>query len=135
MTPRDTVQSRRGAILAAAASEMHRAGRRRLRNTRVATAAIVAAIGVVAALLLPRGATTVHEQRTLAIDFATVAARPTTIDFAIVDSSTVPVLDTLTDREAEEALAESGYCVKILRVEERPLLVDCTTGSVAVLRP
>ena len=77
---------------------------------------------------------TLHEQRTLAIDFASVAARPTTIDFAVVDSSPVPVLDTLTDLEAEQALAESGYCVRILRVENRPLLVDCGTGGVAILR-
>lgn len=134
MTPHDTVRSRRTAILTAASGEMHRARRRRVRNARIATATLVASIGVVAAMLLPRGATTLHEQRTLAIDFASVAARPTTIDFAVVDSSPVPVLDTLTDLEAEQALAESGYCVRILRVENRPLLVDCGTGGVAILR-
>jgi hypothetical protein len=52
----------------------------------------------------------------------------------VVDATSTPLLDTLTDDEAEEALAESGYCVRILRVDNRPLLVDCTTGRTAIVR-
>ncbi len=62
---------------------------------------------------------------TLAIDFASVASMP---------AAPARRVDLLTDAEAEAALAESGLCVRILRVEGRPLLVDCRTGAPAAIR-
>lgn len=142
MNEPDSVQSRRAAILAAAAGELQRARARRIRNARVAAASAILALGTILLAVLPRSASTQADPRFLtavdtsrhAIDFASVSGRPIAIDFAIADSSGVPVLDTLTDAEAEQALAEGGRCVKIFRVENRPLLVDCTTGLPAVLR-
>ena len=72
--------------------------------------------------------------RALAIDFQTVTTAPASIDFTVVRETTVPLLDTLTDREAEQALEDAGYCVRILRVEDRPMLVDCATGAPSVIR-
>ena len=142
MNAHDSVHSRRAAILAAAGGELQRARARRIRNARIAAAAAILALGAIVLSVLPRNASTQADPRVLAtpnatnnaIDYATVGPRPIAIDFAVVDSSAVPVLDTLTDAEAEEALAESGRCVKIFRVENRSLLVDCTTGLPAVLR-
>ena len=148
MSP-DSVASRRSAILTAAAGEMARSRRRRVRRARIATAIAVVALGTTAAIVLQRAATTPTIPHGLAkehsidfevagataavIDFAVVGSTASTIDFAIVDSTSAPVLDTLTDAEAEQALADAGYCVKIFRVQDNPMLVDCTTGARAVI--
>lgn len=134
LTGHDSVHSRRATILAAAGDELQRARGRRVRNARLVTAGAFVALAAIAWTMLPRTSSTGDEHRTLAIDFATVGASPTALDFAVVDATSAPLLDTLTDDEAEEALAESGYCVRILRVENRPLLVDCTTGRTAIVR-
>lgn len=89
------------------------------------------------------------------IDFATIAARrpdgdtdtdtgdgaggtrALAIDFASVVPTGAPStrrVELLTDREAEQALAESGLCARILRVSDRPLLVDCRTGARLAIR-
>jgi hypothetical protein len=56
------------------------------------------------------------------------------VDFAKIRETTVPQLDTLTDDEAEEGLDDTGYCVRLLRMREGTRLVDCSTGSPAVIR-
>ena len=134
MTGSDSVQSRRAAILAAASDEMQRARGRRARNARLATAAAFVALAVITSTMLARTSSSDTEPRTLAIDFATVGPLPTTLDFAVIDSSAVPLLDTLTDAEAEEALADSGYCVRIMRVGTQVRLVDCSTGALPTVR-
>ena len=142
MNEHDSVHSRRAAILAAAGGELQRARARRVRNARLATAAAILTLGAIVISVFPRNATTHAEPRvvatnntsTTAIDYAAVGRRPIVIDFAVVDSSEVPALDTLTDAEAEQALAESGRCIKIFRVENRPMLVDCATGRLATIR-
>lgn len=158
------VRQRRDAILGAAADAMARARARRVRRARILSAACVAALlsGVVASI--SRTTATPRDEPTLAIDFAierttrrsidfvAVRARSTddaagiganggtrtlAIDFATVASMpAAPArrVDLLTDAEAEAALAESGLCVRILRVEGRPLLVDCRTGAPAAIR-
>lgn len=87
------------------------------------------------------------------IDFATIAARrhdggtdtgdgaggtrALAIDFASVVPTGAPStrrVELLTDGEAEQALAESGLCARILRVSDRPLLVDCRTGARLAIR-
>ena len=134
MNPTDSIGSRRTVILARAAGEMDRARSRRVRRARIATAAVILALGAAVAAVLPRATPQAAERRTLAIDFATVGPIPGRIDFATVEATDAPVLDTLTDAEAEQALVEAGYCVKIFRVQDRPLLVDCATGMRAVIR-
>jgi len=134
MSARESIDSRRTAILALAAGEMDRARSRRVRRARVATAAVVLALGAAVAAVLPRTASGPAAPRTLAIDFQTVTTAPASIDFTVVRETTVPLLDTLTDREAEQALEDAGYCVRILRVEDRPMLVDCATGAPSVIR-
>ena len=134
MSARESIDSRRTAILALAAGEMDRARSRRVRRARIATAAAVLALGAAVAAVLPRAAPLTAAPRALAIDFQTVATAPGSIDFAVVRETAVPLLDTLTDREAEQALEEAGYCVRILRVEDRPMLVDCSTGAPSVIR-
>ena len=132
--PPDSVASRRSAILAAATGAMDRARAGRVRRARIATATVVLALVAAVAAVLPRATPQAAEQRTLAIDFATFGPIPGRIDFATVEATDAPVLDTLTDAEAEQALVEAGYCVKIFRVQDRPLLVDCATGMRAVIR-
>ncbi|MFZ4749484.1 MAG: hypothetical protein ACOYMM_03135 [Phycisphaerales bacterium] len=134
MNPTDSIESRRTAILARAAGEMDRARSRRVRRARIATAAVILALGAAVAAVLPRATPQAAEQRTLAIDFQTVTTTTRSLDFTIVRETTVPLLDTLTDAEAEQALVEAGYCVKIFRVQDRPMLVDCATGMRAVIR-
>jgi len=134
MSPGESIESRRSAILARAADEMDRARSRRVRRARIATAAAVIALGAAVAAVLPRNVQQPAATRSLAIDFQSVTTAPESVDFAIVHETTVPLLDTLTDREAEQALTEAGYCVKILRVRNQPMLVDCTTGAPAAIR-
>jgi len=134
MSARESVESRRSAILALAGGEMDRARSRRVRRARIATAVAVVALGAAVAAVLPRAAPQPAAPRALAIDFKTVTTAPASIDFAVVRGTTVPLLDTLTDREAEQALEEAGYCVRIFRVEDRPMLVDCATGAQSVIR-
>jgi hypothetical protein len=147
----DSVASRRSAILTAAAGEMVRARTRRIRRARTATALALIALGATVAIVLQRAVPTstdhpktahrhaidfqVTGTTAVAIDYATVGYAPSSLDFAIVQSTDAPVLDTLTDAEAEQALAEAGYCVKIFRVQDNPMLVDCSTGARAVLDP
>jgi hypothetical protein len=40
----------------------------------------------------------------------------------------------ISDEEAERALAETGYCVKVVRTRDDVRLVDCSTGQQAVIR-
>lgn len=134
MSAGESIESRRSAILALAAGEMDRARSRRVRRARIATAAAIVALGAAVATVLPRNAHQPAASSALAIDFQSVATAPESVDFAIVRETTVPLLDTLTDREAEQALAEAGYCVRILHVRNQPMLVDCTTGAPAAIR-
>jgi len=134
MSAGESIESRRSAILALAAGEMDRARSRRVRRARIATAAAIVALGAAVATVLPRNAQQPAATRALAIDFQSVTTAPESVDFAIVRETTVPLLDTLTDREAEQALAEAGYCVKIFRVRDQPMLVDCSTGAPAAIR-
>ena len=134
MNTGESIESRRSAILALAAGEMDRARSRRVRRARIAAAAAIVALGAAIATVLPRNAQQPAATRTLAIDFQSVTTAPESVDFAIVRETTVPLLDTLTDREAEDALVESGYCVRILRVRNQPMLVDCSTGAPAAIR-
>ncbi len=138
MNAHDSVHSRRAAILAAAGGELHRARARRVRNARIASAAAILAFGAIVLSMLSRNGSTNADPRSLAsnhaIDYAAVGPGPIVVDFAVVSSSVVPMLDTLSDAEAEQALAESGRCVKIFRVENRPMLVDCATGRLATIR-
>ena len=142
MNPTDSVQSRRSAILSAAEAEMHRAQRRRVRNARALTAALIASLAVLTTMMFQRDAASTDESATsglnYAIDFASVGARDaaagSAIDFAIVTTTPVPLLDTLTDAEAEAALADNGYCVRIMRVGNQVRLVDCTNGSFPMIR-
>ncbi len=133
MNAGESIESRRSAILALAASEMDRARSRRVRRARIATAAAIVALGTSVAVVFPRVVPQPPPPRLLAIDFQSVSTTAESVDFAIVQETTVPLLDTLTDHEAEEALAEAGYCVRILRVRDQPMLVDCTTGAHAMI--
>lgn len=146
MISSDSIQSRRSAILAAAEGKMRHARRLRVRHARLATVALLASLGWLVARVPQRDAAHNSKPQAVAgshaIDFASVgAADPVSgvasdfaIDFAIVTRTSSSLLATLTDDEAEAALAEEGYCVKILRVADRPLLVDCSTGQQAVIR-
>jgi len=134
MSGRESIESRRSAILALAGAEMDCARSRRVRRARIATAAAIVALGAAVAVMLPREAPQPAATSVLAIDFESVTTTPQSVDFAIVRETTVPLLDTLTDDEAEAALEDAGYCVKILRVRDEPMLVDCTTGAHAAIR-
>lgn len=151
--PPDSVASRRSSILAAATGEMARCRMRRVRRARIATVMAVVGLGATVAIVLQRAAPESTEHRALAreyaidfevagataavIDFAVVGSTASTsgfaLNFSIVESTDAPVLDTLTDAEAEQALADTGYCVRIFRVQDNPMLVDCTTGGRAVI--
>ena len=147
----ESVASRRSAILTAAAGEMARARTRRIRRARTATALALIALGATVAILRQRSVPTPADRPSIAdrhaidfqvtgttavaIDYASVGSAPSILDFAIVHSTDAPVLDTLTDAEAEQALADAGYCVKIFRVQDNPMLVDCSTGARAVIGP
>lgn len=133
MSAPESVESRRRSILALAGDQMDRARTRRVRRARIATAAALVAVAAAVSALLPRTATQPTDQRTLAIDFRSVSTITASVDFAVVRDTGVPLLDTLTDDEAEDALADAGYCVKIFRVRDQPMLVDCSTGSPAIL--
>ncbi len=134
----ESVHTRRSAILAAAGDAMGRATQRRTRNARLVTATLLLLVGAIAVTLLTRPVAIPQPTTRLAIDFAIVGPRPhaekLAMDFAVVNATTTPVLDTLTDEEAEELLAANGYCIKIFRVDERPMLVDCSTGNTAVIK-
>jgi hypothetical protein len=39
----------------------------------------------------------------------------------------------MTDAEVEEALGETGSCVKVVRLSEGIRLVDCSTGAEATI--
>jgi hypothetical protein len=134
MSPRESTESRRSAILALAAGRMDRARSRRIRVARIATTAAVVALGAAVAAVLPRAAHQPAAPRALAIDFRWVATVPESVDFSIVRESGVPILDTLTDDEAEAALEEAGYCVRLLRMDAKTQLVDCSSGMPAVIR-
>lgn len=131
---RDAIKERRDAILAAAGESMAGAHRRRARNARITGIAAMLAIAVLATILVARTTQRPAATERLAIDFRSVDAATRSVDFAIVRETGVPLLDTLTDAEAEQALVESGYCVKIFRVRDQPMLVDCATGAQAVIR-
>lgn len=130
---RESTVTRREAILSAAGLAMNAARRRRTRTARIATGAAILAFASIAAVLSRQPAQPSERVRPIAIDFQSIRATTESIDFAIVRETGVPVLDTLTDAEAEQALVESGYCVKIFRVQDRPMLVDCSTGARAVI--
>lgn len=134
MSAGESIESRRSAILALAAGEMDRARSRRVRRARIATAAAIVALGAVVAVVLPRVVPQPAATRALAIDFQSVATTPQSVDFAIVRETGVPLLDTLTDREAEAALEEAGHCVRLLRMGAKTQLVDCSSGMPAVIR-
>lgn len=133
------VAARRGAILANAGIAMDRARARRTARRRAAIAA-TALVASVAAVFLTAPATTKRlgaptPAPTLAIDFRVVERSAQLVDFAFVETSREPAwLDDITDIEAETALAESGYCARILRVENRALVVDCETGLTTFTR-
>jgi hypothetical protein len=56
------------------------------------------------------------------------------IDFATGGSTRVPLLAALTDDEVDAALEESEYCARLLRRRDRTRLVDCSTGTLTVIR-
>ncbi len=140
MNTPDTVHARRDAILTAANEEMRRARAQRVRSARITSIAAVLLLGAITAATLPRTSSSNESRlegtRALAIDFQSVATQAPTIDFAIVRSmdhqtTRTLTLEIVTDEEAEQSLLESGYCVKIFRVRNQPVLVDCSTGAPA----
>lgn len=133
------VHARRGAILAQAGIAMDRARTRRATRRRVAMALTAIAAAAAALFLTTPPATKRGGASTgvasLAIDFRVVERSAQLVDFAFVETSREPAwLDDITDIEAETALAESGYCARILRVENRALVVDCETGLTTFTR-
>ncbi|MEY2714203.1 MAG: hypothetical protein RIT24_546 [Planctomycetota bacterium] len=134
MNAGESIESRRSAILALAAGEMDRARSRRVRRARIATAAAIVALGAVVAVMLPREVPQPAATRAFAIDFQSIRTTTESVDFSIVRGSGVPLLDTLTDDEAEAALEEAGYCVRLLRMDAKTQLVDCSSGKPAVIR-
>lgn len=133
------VHARRGAILARAGVAMEEARTRRATRRRVAMAVTAIAAAAAALLLNTPPATkrvgTPTDASSLAIDFRVVERSAPLVDFAFVETSREPAwLDDITDIEAETALAESGFCARILRVENRALVVDCETGLTTFTR-
>lgn len=62
------------------------------------------------------------------------AAAPRGVDFAVSHAGRMLAVELLTDLETDDALAESGVCLRVLRSGERVLLVDCATGGPGVVR-
>lgn len=147
MNTPDPVRARRDAILAAASEQMRRAHAQRVRSARITSIAAVLSLGAIAVTLIPQEPSRRERAHEYVIDFKSVGAQTPTIDFAIdmastsastrvidfalADSSTTISLEILTDAEAEQSLLESGYCVKIFRVRNQPVLVECSTGAPA----
>ena len=131
---RESTITRREAILSTAGTAMDNAHRRRTRNARIASAAAVLALAFTTAILFSRTSLREDRLRPLAIDFRSIHATTDSLDFAIVRETTVPLLDTLTDDEAEVALEEAGFCVRLLRMDAKTQLVDCSSGMPAVIR-
>ena len=134
----ESVQRRRDTILAAAGNALDAARARRVRRARIVTAAVVVAIAALATRSRLGRDEPMLDTRTVAthfaVDFAVVHKVSLAIDFATVGSTTAPLLDALTDDEVEAALEESGYCVRLLRMRDRTRLVDCSTGTLTVIR-
>lgn len=156
--PRRSLSARRAAILEAAGVELALGRRRRSQRAGLAAgAALVVALSTLAWLLTPfarhepeRRAASIE----LAIDFRLLDAplartvsferstRPPTdgvarargVDFAVSRAGRTLAIELLTDLETDDALAESGVCLRILRSGERVLLVDCATGGPGVVR-
>lgn len=128
---RQSIQSKRASILAGAGDAMEWARVRRARSARAAAALAVIAAAAVGSLLFTRSDPPTPESRQLAIDFATVTDVAGKLDFGIVASVDATRLDfrAITDAELEEALGETGYCVKVVRLSEGVRLVDCSTGA------
>jgi hypothetical protein len=147
---RPAVRANREAILTAATGAMHAARARRTRSARIAAACAFVAIAALGAFVVVRERSSVEMARTLAIDFAAVKESPRLIDFASITrtdadprldfqsvaSNAGPRLDWLviSDDEAERTLAETGYCVKIVRMRDEVHLVDCSTGQLATIQ-
>jgi hypothetical protein len=131
---RESTVTRRAAILSTAGAAMDNAHRRRTRNARIASAAAILAFAFTTAILFSRTPRPADQLRPLAIDFQSIHATTASVDFAIVRETTVPLLDTLTDAEAEVALEEAGYCVRLLRMGTTTKLVDCSSGMPAIIR-
>jgi hypothetical protein len=110
---------------------MERARTRRVRNARAATAFVVIAVAAIGSLLVTQRDPPAPESRTLALDFATVTDVVNKIDFGVVAAADATRLDfrTITDAELDEALGETGYCVRVVRLSEAVRLVDCSTGA------
>lgn len=132
---RDSLESRRASILAGAGDAMQLARARRARNARAATALAVIAVTAIGSLLVTRRDPPASGSRKLALDFATVTDVAGRLDFGIVTSADATRLDfqAITDAELEEALGETGYCVKVVRMSEGVRLVDCSTGAEAAI--
>ncbi len=128
---RRSIQSNRASILANAGDAMERARTRRVRNARAATAFAVIAVAAIGSLLVTQRDPPAPESRTLALDFATVTDVVNKIDFGVVAAADATRLDfrTITDAELDEALGETGYCVRVVRLSEAVRLVDCSTGA------
>lgn len=133
---RPSIQSNRASILASAGDAMQHARARRVRTARAATALAVIMVAAVGSILFTRGDPPASESRRLAIDFATVTDVVHKIDFQRVASTDPARLDfrVITDAELEEALGETGYCVKVVRLSDGVRLVDCSTGAQATIR-
>ena len=76
------------------------------------------------------------KRRKLALDFETVTDVLSKIDFQRIAATDSGRLDfrVMTDAELEEAIGETGSCVKVVRLSEGIRLVDCSTGQQAVIR-
>lgn len=132
---RHSIEVKRASILANAGDAMHRARARRARNARVASALAVIAVAAVGSLLVTRSEPRASESRMLALDFEAVTDVENRLDFGVVASMDIGRLDfrAITDAELEEALGETGYCAKVVRLSEGVRLVDCSTGAEVAL--
>ena len=138
MTPnplRESINSNRAVILAAAGDAMQQARAKRTRNARIATAAIALAVGATASFFATREAPQAKKPSSLALDFATVTEVAQPLDFHRVASTMDTKLDfgVITDEDLEAALGETGYCVKVVRFAGSVRLVDCSTGAEATI--
>lgn len=133
---RESIRSKRASILAGAGDAMQLARARRAQNARAVTALAVIAVAAIGSLLVARRDPPASDSRRLALDFATVTDVAGKLDFGIVASTDATRLDfrAITDAELEEALGETGYCVKVVRFSEGVRLVDCSTGAEATIR-
>lgn len=131
---RESTITRRDAILSAAGIAMADGRRRRARTARFTSAAAVLALAVATVSIFSQSSRTEDRLRPLAIDFQSIRHTTESVDFSIVRDSGVPLIDTLTDDEAEAALEEAGYCVRLLRTGTMTRLVDCSSGVPAVIR-